>query len=101
MTADHPADLLDEMADTLRGTADGFGGGYTTANLHLGANVATSAAKFLREHEAANGVTFVALDNDALAAVREAWENKTRDPSKYLGGDLADAVAALLHLERG
>lgn len=59
----------------------------------------TAAAARLRVHEQEFGVTFAALDNDALTAVREAYEAKRANPSDNLGGDLADAIRDLLGLD--
>jgi hypothetical protein len=63
------------------------------------------AASTLDKHEADNGVTFTALDNDALTAVREAyaaaagssWATDTMDRAFALEA-LSDAVRDLLGL---
>lgn len=56
---DHPATILSALADTL------IEGGWVRATVADTANV-------LREYEQEHAVTFAALDNDALAAVRDA-----------------------------
>lgn len=80
---DHPATLLSQQASLGSDTyADGM----------------ATAASFLRGYERTGGVTFAALDNDALSAVKEAWE--ALGPSAFLSpvSDLHSAVQALLGL---
>lgn len=55
-----------------------------------------SAAAHLRDYEHDHGVTFAALDNNALEYVRQEW---TRGVHGAAGTDLAGAVKDLLGLE--
>lgn len=80
----------------------------TTARDHPAALLDAAAnpypASILWKYERDNGVTFAALDNDALAAVREAYARMQEAPrnsgDRNLARiDLADAVADLLGLE--
>lgn len=58
------------------------------------------AALALLEHEERHGVTFAALDNDALASVREAYDAlDNTEPTFEQVRDLARSVADLLGLE--
>jgi hypothetical protein len=88
---DHPATLLEQRKRMVVVT-------NTTPEQAL------AAAKALRAYERNEKVTFAALDNDALQAVREAYAETRLD--RGIGGlsgegwsDLADAVNALLGLE--
>lgn len=85
-TYDHPAVLLDGAANS---------GPYPTGQV---------SAAFLRIYEKDHSVTFAALHNDALAAVREAYEaTQAESPDAHTNyqraSDLASAVRDLLGLE--
>lgn len=81
---DHPARML----DMRNGPTDLF--------------TAHECAEYLLVYERAKGVTFAALDHDALAAVREAFEQVQSAGNAFdcaqAGQDLAEAVNQLLGL---
>lgn len=86
---DHPATLLRKVAEDVV---------TMSATRRHGMK---DAAEVLDLHENLNGVTFAALDNDALAAVREAYAEFLTGEGDYQyigGGPLADAVRDLLGL---
>lgn len=84
---DHPTALLRKAAEEshyLKGTP-------------VAQSAFKAAADTLKEHEKENGVTFAALDNEALARVAEAYETY-RDDVEH-PGVLASAIADLLGLD--
>jgi len=83
---DHPATLLTHR----------YYDGNTQAAFHM-------AAAVLERHETEHNVTFAALDNDALAAVREAYDDlyPENDPPRAARAvaDLVSALNSLLGLD--
>jgi selenocysteine lyase/cysteine desulfurase len=84
---DHPATVLRTEATTHSITS----------------SVYITGAETLESYEKEHGVTFAALDNDALEAVREAHEAfhnaDSADSYQVAATSLADAVRDLLGLE--
>jgi len=89
---DHPATLLRKHYAPIQASL----GNDTEAVIY------TSAGNALSNYEQVNNVTFAALDNDALTAVREAYERVVNSNPGYLRDnaeiDLTDAVRDLLGL---
>jgi len=67
---DHPATLLRKHYAPIQASL----GNDTEAVIY------TSAGNALSNYEQVNNVTFAALDNDALSAVREAYETAADTP---------------------
>lgn len=82
---DHPAALLEATSRQHAEDNPGTRGSEDAAHLAM-------AADLLRAYETKHGVTFVALSNDALAAVQEAYEANDAN-------GLRSAVSDLLGLE--
>lgn len=78
---DHPAVLLLAAGET-----------------DLASSVARDAATILRDYEASHSVTFAALDNDALAEVRKAYDLLIGGGSKNEGLIMADLVNGIRDL---
>jgi hypothetical protein len=85
---DHPANVLSNYAlDAFREGNGQYGGAYATASTRL------------RAYEVEHGVTFVALDNDALHALTEAWNHDRDNPDSDRAHFVMEALPGLLGLE--
>ena len=87
LVSDHPVALLRKAAQD----------NHDRTHAPLVSAAYEAAAETLRKHQREQGVTFAALDNDALARVAETYAAYT-DGSVEGGGELAAAVADLLGL---
>lgn len=89
---DHPVTLLRKHAEEH----------HRRLNHPALAAAVESAAETLRAHEQEHGVTFAALDNEALSRVAEAYERVSTSGPGYKQDfaevDLADAIRDLLGL---
>lgn len=105
---DHPALFLNQCAadayersEALRRRRSSETDDDGSVDASYGESYSRSSTR-LRAYEIENGVTFAALDNDALAEVREAYAEfqDARGDHEYRGGvRIADAINSLLGLD--
>lgn len=97
---DHPATLLERGFPKPDPDNDKDLFGFVGAS--VAAHWVGEAARALRTYETHHNVTFAALDNDALAQVREAYDGLySADPLRadLAVGDLVSALCSLLGLD--
>jgi len=100
---DHPATLLERGFPQPPSPTNDDGPDIASfIGASMGAHWVGKAASELRKYEDVNNVTFAALDNDALADVRHAYDLLTSgfvDDVWKVQGDLLSAINSLLGLD--